>query len=209
MDAQFSETEQKILHAAKEVFLRHGKDGARMQEIARLAGINQALLHYYFRNKDTLFTTVARHLIRDFLQHIFIDTHEEASLQDFLQKFVSNYIDYIAENLELPRFILWEIERGGDIMVQEVRALQQQHGFGILPLQQRIAEAIHNREIRAVDPLHLILSIIGMCIYPYVARPVAEKIFQLPDITSRTFRDQRKQEVFQILWNGIKYTPSD
>ncbi len=199
-----SETEKKILAAAKEVFLRRGKDGARMQEIARQAGINQALLHYYFRNKDTLFATVARHLIRDFLETIFASQPEAPTFREFLQQFISNYIDHLSSNIEVSRFILWELERGGDVMVEEIRALQEQHGKGVFPMQQRIAKAVAQQEIRSLEPEHLIMSIIGMCAYPYIARPVVERIFRLPDVTSREFRDRRKQEVFQVLWNGIR-----
>ncbi len=53
-----SETEKKIINAATAVFMEKGKDGARMQEIADKAGINKALLHYYFRSKEKLFTNV-------------------------------------------------------------------------------------------------------------------------------------------------------
>src|SRR5918911_2376982 len=52
------DTEQRILDAARAVFIRRGTAGARMQEIAKEAGVNQALLHYYFRSKERLSTAV-------------------------------------------------------------------------------------------------------------------------------------------------------
>ena len=51
-------TEQKILRAAEQVFMRAGYDGSRMQEIADEAGINKAMLHYCFKNKQLLFEAV-------------------------------------------------------------------------------------------------------------------------------------------------------
>ena len=53
-----TQTEKKIIEAATTVFSEKGKDGARMQEIADTAGINKALLHYYFRSKNKLFKIV-------------------------------------------------------------------------------------------------------------------------------------------------------
>jgi TetR/AcrR family transcriptional regulator len=63
----YSETERKILQAAREVFQRKGLYGARMQEIADAAGINKALLHYYFRNKDKLFDAIFSDVFQNFI----------------------------------------------------------------------------------------------------------------------------------------------
>ncbi|HNA17232.1 MAG TPA: helix-turn-helix domain-containing protein, partial [Ferruginibacter sp.] len=52
------DTEQKILESARNVFIQKGLAGARMQDIADHAGVNKALLHYYFTSKDKLFNIV-------------------------------------------------------------------------------------------------------------------------------------------------------
>ena len=58
MDTEIESTEDKIFAAAEKIFLRDGYAGSRMQDIADLAGINKALLHYYFRSKDKLFERI-------------------------------------------------------------------------------------------------------------------------------------------------------
>ena len=70
MDNVETGTEQRILEAAQQVFTRDGFDGARMQEIAETAGINKALLHYYFRSKKRLFEKVLEEKMRAFLPEI-------------------------------------------------------------------------------------------------------------------------------------------
>ena len=87
-----SETEQKILLAASEVFLKKGRDGARMQEIADAAGINKALLHYYFRSKERLFRLVFRQELIDMLTNIFGIISTTDSFEVFLKKFISEYL---------------------------------------------------------------------------------------------------------------------
>ncbi len=57
LDKQQS-TEEKILMAARQIFIDRGMDGARMQDIADAAGINKAMLHYYFRSKEKLYGTI-------------------------------------------------------------------------------------------------------------------------------------------------------
>ncbi|MGZ6540298.1 MAG: TetR/AcrR family transcriptional regulator, partial [Bacteroidia bacterium] len=63
-------TEGKILEAAKEVFMKYGLYGARMQDIADTAGINKALLHYYFRNKEKLFDKIFENALGRFFEHM-------------------------------------------------------------------------------------------------------------------------------------------
>ncbi len=198
------DTEARILDAAKQTFLKKGKDGARMQDIARVAGINPALLHYYFRSKDRLYETVLRSLIREFIDLVLSPAGAAEDFPTFLRGFIDNYIDVIAEHTELTRFILWELERGGSLLVSELRKALQRRGMGPVPFQAQIRAAIEQGEIRPLAPEHLILSIIGMCVYPFLARPIVEKLFQIPDITSQEFREQRKEEVFRLLWYGLQ-----
>ena len=113
-------TEGKILDAAKKVFTKKGMYGARMQEIADEAGINKALLHYYFRSKDKLFDAIFHEAFHDFVPRAFKSFKSEMPFEDKLSLFVSNYIDIIIENPYLPLFIINEInqkpERLGQLM---------------------------------------------------------------------------------------------
>ena len=70
MIIQEADTEQLILEAAKKVFFNKGFDGARMQEIADVAGINKALLHYYFRSKDKLFEAIFFDAFQQFIPRV-------------------------------------------------------------------------------------------------------------------------------------------
>ena len=113
-DQKNSETEKQILDAAKQVFITKGLSGARMQEIADKAGINKAMLHYYFRNKDTLFKAVfvntfgqAMHMINE----IFTT---EMQLFDKIRLFTDSYISFLIKNPHLPVFIISEIQRNPD-----------------------------------------------------------------------------------------------
>ena len=103
-------TEEKIIEAATKIFLEKGKDGARMQEIADRAGINKALLHYYFRSKEKLYAEVFSNELRKFFRSILGTIKESEDFKDFIQTFINLYIDTISKNPKLFRFILWEIE---------------------------------------------------------------------------------------------------
>src|SRR5436309_11093265 len=84
--------EEKIIAAARKVFLSKGMDGARMQDIADEAGINKALLHYYFRSKDKLFEHIFMEVVAAFLPRIFAILESEATLFEKIEQFCSEYI---------------------------------------------------------------------------------------------------------------------
>lgn len=111
MVADKENTEEKILEAAKEVFIEKGNDGARMQEIADKAGINKSLLHYYYRTKEKLFESVFKFAFSQFAPK-FLNTFNTG--EDFftqLRKFIDIYIDLISKNSFIPMFILNEVNR--------------------------------------------------------------------------------------------------
>jgi AcrR family transcriptional regulator len=199
-----TETETKIIHAATEVFLEKGKDGARMQEIAQKANINKAMLHYYFRSKDKLYETVFRERVFRFLDELFSSVPETDDIKTVLKEFTANYIDLISTHPELVRFILWEIRQGGQYMGDALKSISDKHGFARFPFLDKVQNAINAGTIRPLDPLHLIISVIGICIYPFIAQPLLEKAIPGIQISSSNFLQKRKEEVFNLIWEGIQ-----
>src|SRR5664279_2220194 len=104
-------TEEKIFDAATDVFLDKGMDGARMQDIATHAGINKALLHYYYRTKDQLFNAVFEMIARKMLKKFAPVFDENLSLEAKIRFFFKEHITFLQENPRLPAFILNEVNR--------------------------------------------------------------------------------------------------
>src|SRR6187402_2554521 len=94
--------QEKILAAARKVFTTKGMAGARMQDIADEAGINKALLHYYFRDKDKLFETIFMEEAQRFFPKINAIFQSDDPLFEKIEKFVNEYIDEMQENPYLP-----------------------------------------------------------------------------------------------------------
>ena len=199
-----SDTERKIFEAATDVFLQKGKDGARMQEIASQAGINQALLHYYFRSKDRLYETVLKKESGKFFGNIINAISDEGDFKTYLQAFIDSYIDNIASNIALIRFVLWELQSGGQLIAESIQEALSAHGLAEIPFIAKIQNAIDAGEIRPVHPTHFIISLIGLCVYPFIARPLVEKIFRIRSVTSKKFLHERKHEVFRLVWEGLQ-----
>ena len=200
-----SETEQKIFDAATHIFIQRGRDGARMDDIAREAGINKALLHYYFRSKEKLYQEVFNREMRRVVTDLFRSVSVESEIRDFLKTFIDNYIDRINENPLVVRFMLWEIRSGASNFASIVQQVfTDTHPLTPKTIVEKIDRAARRREIRRVDGLHLLFNIIAMCIYTFIAEPIITAIFPGINVRNKSFITQRKKEIFHLIWDGIK-----
>src|SRR2546423_462692 len=103
------DTERWILDAAHAVFLRHGTAGARMQEIAREAGVNSALLHYYFRTKDRLAASVFERAAGQLLPAVIRVLGSDAELEAKVEQVVDIELRQLTATPYLPGSILSEL----------------------------------------------------------------------------------------------------
>jgi TetR/AcrR family transcriptional regulator len=201
MIEQDKTTEKKILDAAKIVFLEKGFDGARMQEIADEAKINKALLHYYFRSKDKLFDAIFQEAFQQFLPHIAEIMMTEKTLFEKLEIFVDSYITMLSNNPHLPSFVMHEINRNPERIVKIIK------GSGIKPeyLEKAIQKEVKAGVIMPIKPIHLIVNIIGMCLFPFMARPIIKGfLFNDSAEAYQKFLNERKKEVTSFIINSIK-----
>jgi AcrR family transcriptional regulator len=187
MTAEEKSTEDKILMAARNVFIRKGMDGTRMQEIADEAGINKALLHYYFRSKDKLFEAVFRSIIGGFFGSIAgaisggMTTVEKA---DFI---ISRYIKMIEENPFAPQFIINEINRNPQVLRDIM------FSFNINP--QQLVQSFDNGSDKKspFDPRQFVITFLSMSIFPYAARNLLQMVYFEDDKEAyNRFLEERK-----------------
>ena len=99
-------TEEQILEAAISIFQTKGMDGARMQEIADKAGINKAMLHYYYRSKKLLFEAVFKNAFSLLAPQLNNILNDDSSIEEKIKSFTSNYITFIIKHPYLPNFII-------------------------------------------------------------------------------------------------------
>lgn len=194
-------TEQLILEAAKVVFIKKGMEGARMQEIANEAGINKALLHYYFRSKDKLFTAVFKESFLKLLPNLVELLKSDINLFDKIRFIVSNYIDIINANPLLPSFVITELSRNPETVVTMIKSSGMNPAYFI----NQVQEEVENGTIEPVQPLHLIVNMLALCIFPFVAKPIITNvIFHQDQQQFELFIQERKKEVSDLIINSIK-----
>lgn len=204
-----SDTEQRILQAARKVFVRRGTAGARMQEIAAEAGVNQALLHYYFRSKDRLaeavFREVAGHLVPAVLRMLTSET----SLEEKVEHFVHLYIDTVRQSPFIPGYILSELHHHPErLLAMKGAAAGADPAQMIHVLLERlggqIAERAAKGTIRPIAPEQFVVSLMGLVVIPFVARPALEIAFGLDQAAFERFLDARRDELPGFILNALR-----
>lgn len=186
-------TEEKIIASARQVFILKGMDGARMQEIADQAGINKALLHYYFRSKDQLFRKVFEDVFNNVVEMIdkTFNTKPE-SFDEFLELFVTNYINLIRQKPFIIQFVLHELNRNPERIVGLIKSSK----IDISKLRLLISEKTQNEEKNKLDPIQIIVNVLSMCLFPFLARPIIKEVlFNGSDEQFETFLDHRAEQV--------------
>lgn len=196
--------EQQILEAAEELFLDKGFSMTSTTEIAKKAGCNQALIHYYFRTKENLFLKLFESKFIQFIASINPVLFEGLRFEDKLKAMIDSHITMIARNPKIPFLLLNEVtinpERFKKI-IEDIKAM-------VIPVIMTLSADLLSEErvgnIRKVDPFHLLFSIISMDVFMFVARPLLEQIREFEDIEFKEFIEERKTQIFDLVWNSIK-----
>jgi TetR/AcrR family transcriptional regulator len=195
-------TEELIIEAAKKIFVKRGLAGARMQDIADEAGINKAMLHYYYRSKDKLFEIVFNEAIGKVLGRMGTLLNQPMPILEKIPAIVENYIDGVMDAPYLPMFVLNEINQQPEMFIQRLKA--QGNFPGVLLFLKEIVEAGKQGEIKTVSPIQLLLNILSLCIFPFVARPMAQGIFQLDSVQYNMLMEDRKKIITEVIFAWIK-----
>jgi AcrR family transcriptional regulator len=161
-------TREKIKEAAGKVFLRKGFSATRTRDIAEESGINLALLNYYFHSKQKLFDEIMQEKIQKLLQTILPVFRDPAtSLEEKIKLLAFNYIEFLLADSDIPVFVINELRKDN---ISLLSGIQVQTDI----LQSSFVQQLKERR-SDINPIHFLLSVLGMTIFPFVAKPILTK----------------------------------
>ncbi len=198
----FASTEQLIILAAKKVFIRKGFAAARMQEIADEAGINKALVHYYFRNKEKLFVVIFKEAFQSLMPKVLDVFHQEGHFREKIWAFTAGYIKMILENPFIPAFVIAESNRDPDAFFTHFVAPPMQEAIG--KMRGVIAQAVKRGEIRPIEPLQLMINLISLCVFPFAAKPMLQHLMNLSEEAWQQMQEDRITQVSEFILSAIE-----
>lgn len=195
-------TEVQILDAAKSVFQSKGMDGARMQEIANKAGINKAMLHYYYRSKQLLFEAVFKNAFSLLAPQLNTILNDDSSIEDKVRNFTSNYITFIVKHPYLPNFIIQELNRNPDFIL----GLKDNKGFpNLKKFKKQVDLEVEKGIIKPISAEQLFINILALNIFPFVAKPLIMAFTNIDNQAYKQLIEDRKIEVADFIINSIKH----
>lgn len=193
--------EESILRAAKTIFSVKGKDGASMQEIADEAGINKALLHYYFRNKDLLFEKVFFTELQKFSPILKNQIASDMELFEKIKSICETYIRMAIANPFVPVFVISEINKQPEVFIRKMFA----NDLPDFPkFSKQIEREVALGRIKPIHPQHLVMNIMGMCVFPFLMKPLFLHGMKIDKQHYNDLMLQRIKEVPKFIIDSIK-----
>lgn len=182
------DTKERIFAAAEAEFLVRGYDGSRMQAIADRAQINKAMLHYHFGSKDDLFAQVFREKAKLLFPKVEESLRQEKDFIEFVCVFIDLYVTHLIENPFLPTYLL-HISTNHPELLNQVK-LDMPKKFVTA-----FSAAAKAKTIRTHDPQQFVVSLLGMCVIPFVARNLIMGVFGFDADEYESFLMARADEI--------------
>jgi len=198
-------TEELILDAAMKVFTRKGFAAARTEEIAKEAGINRALLHYYYRDKQTIFNLIFESRFKEFFKGLFVIFEaDNISLFDKISRMVEHEINTLTKHPDLARFIITEIAQHPELLIEYGKKLGVNPRLFIEGFENQVSKEVSAGIIKPIEGKQLLMNIMSLCIYPFVAKPIIQTMMTVDEATFYQMTEQRKKEVSEFIISAIK-----
>ena len=199
---------EKILASAIEVFSSQGRQGARMEHIAQLAGVNKALVYYHFHNRDDLYKAAFKQQFVELLSEVLTELEKQPYKGDdaatALKLFVRAHFRAVSKHKRCVRMFI-----GGTADDPELaRNIVREITMGQLPplaknLIKVIENGVESGKFRPVNPKHLIVSIMSLNLFFFVARPIAETMLDLQIEDEELYLEERLTSILDLLLYGV------
>jgi len=201
-------TRNAILEAALHEFAAEGMHGARTDAIARAAGVNKALLYYYFHDKETLYGAVLDHVFSGLVARLGHVLDQDLPPRQKILAYAAAHFDYISASPIFPKVVLGEMVRGGRRVSPHIERIVTTY---FRPLQPRLLEVfrqgIASGDLRPVDPLHFVVSMVAMNVF-YFASANFLRVLLNADPLARERIAARRAAVLDVLAAALACEPA-
>ena len=194
-------TEELILEAAQAVFLEKGLAGARMQEIADRAGINKALLHYYFRSKEKLSELIITRAVGALLPRVLAVLETDQDLFAKIRQVAGEYVTFVSRNSFMPLFIINEVNRNPQFFL---KASVQHEKARIDTFRRQVEEAVAQGRIRPISSAQLLMNLMSLVMFPFLGKPIFQAALGLSEGDFQLEMERRRTEVAEFVIRAIE-----
>lgn len=176
MSIKEQDAEEKLKEAARKLFLEKGFAAVKTREIAEAAGVNLALLNYYFRSKKKLYDMIMLETIQTFFSGMIkVFNQEETSLKEKLSLFVEGYIDLLSDNSDIVFFVMNEVKSNPEEFAIKVNLVEKVKQSTFI---RQFQEAVQHKMIPDINPIHFMMNLASLVVFPFIAMPMIGVVTQ-------------------------------
>jgi AcrR family transcriptional regulator len=203
------DTKDKILSAAIEIFSQKGKHGTRMEEIATRAAVNKAMLYYFYTTKEKLFQEALIVALFRISQRITDGIEEQiASIsdpRDKLKLIVNKHFAAYSQNSCETNILLGSMATCPGDVEFAIKKISEEHPSVFCPEKfvSFFEECKANKLFRDIDPRQTLVSIIGMNLIYFVAKPISQLLLNMNVQNEQEFLIERQASIVDLILNGI------
>ncbi len=186
-------TEEKIKNAARTVFHKNGYAVTRTRDIAEEAGVNLALLNYYFRSKEKLFDIIMAETLEIFFESLAsVFNDQNSTLEEKIDLLVEKYLELLKTQPDIPGFILSEIQKNAKGLVHHMHLRDIViKSYLFKQIRERMGDSVFSENFMIQN----MMNIIGLIVFPFIGRPMLNEIFELDDARFQALIDERKKMI--------------
>lgn len=204
MSIKETDSEKLILEAAEAEFIEKGYGKSRTTEIAKRAGVNHAMLHYYFRTKENLFEVVFKKKAKLMSEVLLFSFTMDLPFLEKIKKGIEDHFDLLAKNPGLPNFIFNEIAHDDRLRTLFVNVIKEKANAIRDSLKQEIDNEVEKGTIHYIDAYDLLFSIVSLNIFVFIGKPLVLGILELDEDQFLRFLEHRKQVNVEIILNRLQ-----
>lgn len=200
-----AQTRAAILAAAERIFAQVGLAGARTDAIAAAAGVNKALLYYYFKSKEAIYCAIVEDHLKEFRTRALHVLSSPGSSRSVLLRYVAAHFDFVSARPYYPQLVQRMMMAGGRML----QRLAQSHFIPVYrKLRQVIGRGVRGGEFRAVEDHHTIISIVALTVFYFSAAPMMRAVVGA-DAYAPANLARRKEEVLRFVRYGLFRHPEE
>lgn len=196
--------EQTILKAAEELFIDQGFVKTTTVQIAKKAGCNSAMVHYYYRTKEQLFERIYGEKIKLVIESLTAISGSGKSLEERVAEIIDVYFDFLSRNPRLPAFMLYEAQQSPAVNEHITNRLREALGSIIAPIDAELRAAASNGQIRPIQTIDLFMSVLTLCLGTFLITPVFQNVWEMSDAEYSELICRRRTEIKETILSRLK-----
>jgi len=196
--------EQSILEAAEKLFLEKGFALTSTTEIAKEAGCNQSMVHYYFRTKDKLFDAIFEKKANLILSSVLKSRGKDIPFDEKIKSIVESHFELLRANPKLPFLLFNELTTNPEKLKLLVGKIQNIKGMVLPQFQKELDEEFKKGNIRKISLMDFIILLVSLNVIPFIAKPIIKAITEMDDDEFERLIEERKKENVRIILKSLE-----